>query len=63
MRKYKDNNAQNDYQCLCINKNHTTYNELAITFPLDESQKLSNLFKSILNKEEISDEKNFFSFI
>ena len=81
VRKYKDNNPQNEPQCLCINENHTTYNEIALTFPLNEYQKLSGvsvhpiqilnilfsqkrldklseLFKSILNKEEISEEKS-----
>ena len=85
VRKYKENNPQNESQCLCKNENHTTYNEIALTFPLDEYQKLSgvavwpiqivnilfnqkrfeklsNLFKAMLNKEEISDEekKKFF---
>ena len=85
VRKYKDDNSQNEHQCLCINENHTTYNELALTFPLNEYQKLSgvavwpiqilnilfntnrfeklsHLFKAIINKEEISEEKrkNFF---
>ena len=85
VRKYKDNNSQNDHQCLCINENHTTYNELALTFPLNEYQKLSgvavwpiqilnilfntnrfdklsHLFKAMIDKEEISEEKkkNFF---
>ena len=80
IRKTKNNNPQEDHQCLCINENHTTYNELALTFPLNEYQKLSgvavwpiqilnilfntkifenlsNLFKAMLNKEEISEEK------
>ena len=80
VRKYKDNNPGNEHQCMCINENHTSYNELALTFTLDEYQKLggvavwpiqilnilfnqkrfeklSNLFKSMLNKEEISEEK------
>ena len=85
VRKYKEKNPQNEPQCLCKNENHTTYNEIALTFPLDEYQKLSgvavwpiqivnilfnqrrfgklsNLFKAMLNKEEISDEekKKFF---
>ena len=81
VRKYKDNNPQNEPQCLCINENHTTFNEIALTFPLNEYQKLSgvvvwpiqilnilfnqkrfdklsDLFKSMLNKEEISEEKS-----
>jgi hypothetical protein len=66
-----------------MNENHTTYNEIALTFPLNEYQKLcevaawpiqilnilfnikrfenlSSLFKSMLNKEEISEEKKIF---
>ena len=80
VRKYKDNNPENEHQCMCINENHTSYNELALKFTLNEYQKLggvtvwpiqilnilfnkkrfenlSNLFKSMLNKEEISEEK------
>ena len=80
IRKYKNNNQGNDSQCLCKNENHSTYNEIALAFPLDEYQKLSgvsvwpiqiinilfrqkrfenlsNLFKSMLNKEEITEEK------
>ena len=80
IRKSKDNNQQEEHVCQCINENHTTYNELALTFPLNEYQKLSgvavwpiqilnilfntkrfeklsNLFKAMLNKEEISEEK------
>jgi hypothetical protein len=66
-----------------MNENHTTYNEIALIFPLNEYQKLcgvaawpiqilnilfntkrfenlSSLFKSMLNKEEISEEKKIF---
>ena len=80
IRKYKDNNEQVEHQCLCRNENHTSYNELALTFPLNEYQKLSgvavwpiqilnilfntkrfenlsSLFKAMLHKEEISEEK------
>ena len=80
VRKYKDNYSQNEHQCLYINENHTTYNELALTFPLNEYQKLSgvavwpiqilnilfntnrfdklsHLFKAMIDKEEISEEK------
>ena len=78
--KYKNNNPKYVSQCLCKNENHTTYNEIALTFPLNEYQKLSGvavwpiqilnilfnqkklenlsqLFKSMLNNEEISEEK------
>ena len=80
VRKYKENNAKGEHQCLCMNENHTTYNEIALTFPLKEYQKLSgvavwpiqilnilfnkkvfeklsNLFKAMINKEDINEEK------
>ena len=80
VRKYKDGNPQEDHYCLCMNENHTTYNEIALTFPLNEYQKisgvavwpiqilnilfnrkifeqLSKLFKTMLNKEDISEDK------
>ena len=80
IRKNKENNAKNDHHCLCMNENHTTYNEIALTFPLKEYQKLSgvavwpiqilnilfnkkvfeklsNLFKAMINKEDINEEK------
>ena len=72
-------------ECLCDGENHTTYNEIAFIFPLDEYRKvsgvsvwpiqilnilfnqkklenISNLFKSMINNEEISEEqkKEFF---
>ena len=83
IKRNKSNN--NKKECVCDGDNHTTYNEIAFTFPLDEYQKLSgisvwpiqilnilfkqkrlenisNLFKAMLNKEEISEEqrKEFF---
>ena len=87
--KIKKHNAhnpgKNKRECLCKGDNHTTYNEIAFIFPLDEYQKLSRvsiwpiqilnilfkqkrlenvsiLFKSMLNKEEISEDqkKEFF---
>ena len=76
-------------KCLCRNECHTSYNEVAFTFPLNEYQKLSGiqiwpiqilnilfnnkrtfhklsvLFTSILNKEEITEreEKKFLSLL
>ena len=87
IKKYSANNNidQNKRECLCDGENHTNYNEIAFTFPLDEYKKLSGvsvwpiqilnilfnqkrlenvsqLFKSMINKEEISEEqqKEFF---
>ena len=85
IRKEKCNKSEEEYQCSCMNERHTTYNELALTFPLNEYQKLSgvavwpiqilnilfntkrfeklsSLFKAMLNKEKIPEEerKQFF---
>ena len=88
IKKYSSNRNsidQSKRECLCDGDNHTNYNEIAFTFPLDEYKKLSGvsvwpiqilnilfkqkrlenvsqLFKSMINKEEISDEqkKEFF---
>ena len=86
IRKYRANNFDgNKRECSCNGENHTTYNEIAFIFPLNEYQKLSGvsvwpiqilnilfkqkrleniskLFKSMINKEEISEEykKEFF---
>ena len=84
IKKYKANN-EDKRDCLCDGENHTNYNEIAFTFPLDDYKKLSGvsvwpiqilnilfkqkrlenisrLFKSMINKEEISedDRKEFF---
>ena len=83
--KQKIGNNNNNRECECDGENHTTYNEIAFIFPLDEYQKvsgvsvwpiqilnilfnqkklenISNLFKSMINKEEISEDqkKEFF---
>ena len=41
--KYKDINQKRIQQCLCKNESHTTYNEIALTFPIDEYQKKSGV--------------------
>ena len=41
--KYKDINQNKVQQCLCRNESHTTYNEIALTFPIDEYQKKSGV--------------------
>ena len=44
IKKYSANNSdKNKRECLCDGENHTTYNEIAFTFPLDEYQKLSGV--------------------
>ena len=83
--KQKIGNNNNNRECECDGENHTTYNEIAFIFPLDEYQKvsgvsvwpiqilnilfnqkklenISNLFKSMINNEEISEDqkKEFF---
>ena len=39
----KRNKSNNKKECICDGDNHTTYNEIAFTFPLDEYQKLSGI--------------------
>ena len=84
IKKYRAN-EDDKRDCLCDGENHTNYNEIAFSFPLDDYKKLSGvsvwpiqilnilfkqkrlenlsrLFKSMINKEEISedDRKEFF---
>ena len=44
--KYKKNNYYEDYKmevCLCEGEKHTTYNEIAFTFPLEKYKELSGV--------------------
>jgi len=41
--KYKDANPNRIQQCLCKHENHTTYNEIALDFPIDKYQKVSGV--------------------
>ena len=41
--KYKSTNLNRPQQCMCKNENHTTYNEIALTFPINEYREKSGV--------------------